>query len=71
MNQKEMMKKLQQLSFTLVELNLFLDTHPDNREAREKTFSSGATDFITKPINPLEFFARVRVHLENRLLMMA
>ena len=35
MNQKEMMKKLQQLSFTLVELNLFLDTHPDNREARE------------------------------------
>ena len=35
MNQKEMMKKLQQLSFTLVELNLYLDTHPNCNQARE------------------------------------
>ena len=35
MTQQEMMKKLQELSFMLVELNLFLDTHPDNRETRE------------------------------------
>lgn len=48
---------------------VLIQTAADNREAREKTFSSGATDFITKPVNPLEFFARVRVHLENRLLV--
>ena len=35
MNQKEMMKRLQQLGFTLVELNLYLDTHPNCSKARE------------------------------------
>ena len=35
MNQKEMMKKLQELGFMLVELNLYLDTHPDCARARE------------------------------------
>jgi PleD family two-component response regulator len=29
-------------------------------EAIEKSFEAGATDFITKPINTTEFFARVR-----------
>jgi len=48
---------------------VLIQTASDNRETREKTFSSGATDFITKPINPLEFFSRVKVHLENRLLV--
>lgn len=54
---------------TTADIPVLIQTAADNREAREKTFSSGATDFITKPINPLEFFARVRVHLENRLLI--
>ena len=35
MTQQQMLKKLQELSFALVELNLFLDTHPDNARARE------------------------------------
>ena len=48
---------------------VLIQTAVDSRETREKTFSSGATDFITKPVNPLEFFARVRVHLENHLLV--
>ena len=48
---------------------VLIQTAVDSRETREKTFSSGATDFITKPVNPLEFFARVRVHLENHLLI--
>ena len=48
---------------------VLIQTASDNRETRERTFSSGATDFITKPINPLEFFSRVKVHLENRLLV--
>ena len=48
---------------------VLIQTASDNRETREKTFRAGATDFITKPINPLEFFSRVKVHLENRLLV--
>ena len=48
---------------------VLVQTASDTREMREKAFSSGATDFITKPINPLEFFARVKVHLENRILI--
>lgn len=35
MSQQEMLKKLQETSFMLVELNLFLDTHPDHAEARK------------------------------------
>ena len=35
MTQQQMLKKLQELGFALVELNLFLDTHPDNTKARE------------------------------------
>lgn len=48
---------------------VLVQTASDTREMREKAFSSGATDFITKPVNPLEFFARVKVHLENRTLI--
>lgn len=48
---------------------VLIQTASDTREARDKTFRAGASDFITKPVNPLEFFARVRTHLENRLLV--
>ena len=48
---------------------VLVQTVSDTRETREKTVSSGATDFISKPLNPLEFFARVKVHLENTLLV--
>lgn len=51
------------------DIPVLIQTASDTRETREKTFSAGATDFISKPINPLEFFARVKVHLENRLLV--
>ena len=54
---------------TTHDIPVLIQTASDNRETREKTFRAGATDFITKPINPLEFFSRVRVHLENRLLV--
>ncbi|MDD3669120.1 MAG: SpoIIE family protein phosphatase [Alphaproteobacteria bacterium] len=51
------------------DIPILIQTASDNRETREKTFRAGAVDFISKPINPLEFFARVRVQLENRLLI--
>ena len=48
---------------------ILIQTSSDTREARDRTFKAGAADFITKPINPLEFFTRVRVHLENKKLV--
>ncbi len=48
---------------------ILIQTSSDTREARDRTFKAGASDFITKPINPLEFFTRVRVHLENKKLV--
>lgn len=48
---------------------VLIETANDTREARDKTFKMGATDFITKPINPLEFFSRIKVQLENGLLL--
>lgn len=68
MNGYEVLRELKK-DKTTANIPVLIQTAADNREAREKTFSSGATDFITKPVNPLEFFARVRVHLENRRLI--
>lgn len=33
MNKQDLIRKIQELSFYAVELNLFLDTHPDNVQA--------------------------------------
>lgn len=33
MNKEQLMKEIQQVSFALVDLNLFLDSHPDNQLA--------------------------------------
>lgn len=38
-------------------------------EERTSVFRAGATDLITKPIHGPELIARVRVHLENRMLV--
>ena len=54
---------------TTQDIPVLIETASDTREARDKTFRTGATDFITKPINPLEFFSRIKVHLENRMLI--
>ncbi len=51
------------------DIPILVQTASDTREARDTTFKAGASDFITKPINPLEFFARVRVHLKNAKLV--
>lgn len=36
---------------------------------RAKAFDAGATDFLSKPLYQYELIARVRIHLENRLLI--
>ena len=33
MNREEMLRKVQMLTFVITEVNLFLDTHPDDRAA--------------------------------------
>lgn len=64
----EVLQRLKSVEHTR-SIPVLIQTASDTREARDKTFRAGASDFITKPINPLEFFARVRIHLENRLLV--
>lgn len=51
------------------DIPVLIQTASDTRETRDQTFKLGATDFLIKPLNPLEFFSRVKVHLENRLLI--
>lgn len=50
------------------DIPILVETGNNSREQRDRIFPFGATDFITKPFNPLEFFTRVKVHLENRIL---
>lgn len=38
-------------------------TAADDHQVRNRAFMAGATDFVSKPINRLEFLARVKVHL--------
>ncbi len=68
LNGYEVLKRLKSTPVTHA-IPVLIQTASDTREARDKTFKSGASDFITKPINPLEFFARVRIHLENKMLV--
>ena len=43
MNKTELMKYINELEFALVDLNLYLDTHPDNAEALEMFTKLAAT----------------------------
>ena len=51
------------------DLPIIVQTAHDDAEARAKVFQVGATDIVGKPINPPELVARVRLQLENRLLI--
>ncbi len=50
----EMMRKIQETEFSIVDLNLFLDTHPDSKEALElytklcATLKSLKADYVSK-----------------------
>ncbi len=50
-------------------LPILVQTALGSPEERTSVFRAGATDLVTKPIHGPELVARVRVHLENRLLM--
>ena len=50
-------------------LPILVQTSLTEPEQRVKAFAKGATDFVNKPIHADELGARVKVHLENRLLL--
>jgi sigma-B regulation protein RsbU (phosphoserine phosphatase) len=51
------------------DLPVLVQTALSNTEDRNKAFQFGTTDLITKPIDRNELLARVRIHLENRVLI--
>jgi phosphoserine phosphatase RsbU/P len=51
------------------DLPVLVQTALSNTEDRNKAFQLGTTDLITKPIDRNELLARVRIHLENRILI--
>lgn len=50
-------------------LPILVQTALDSPSERTNVFQAGATDLITKPIHGPELIARIRVQLENRLLI--
>jgi sigma-B regulation protein RsbU (phosphoserine phosphatase) len=50
-------------------LPVLVQTALGTNEERASVFRAGATDLVTKPLNGQEFLARVRIHLENRVLI--
>jgi len=51
------------------DLPILVQSASETPEERVEVFAVGATDFVSKPINQPELLARVRMHLENRLLI--
>lgn len=51
------------------DLPILIQTKLTEPEMRFRAFTEGATDVVSKPVDPDEFYARVMVHLEKRLYM--
>ncbi len=68
MNGEEFLLKIRAVP-ELQDIPVIVQTGDSSVTAKEKMFKAGATDFVAKPVSPLEFFSRVRVHLENRMLV--
>jgi sigma-B regulation protein RsbU (phosphoserine phosphatase) len=50
-------------------LPILVQSASETAEERVEVFASGATDFVSKPINQPELLARVYMHLENRFMI--
>jgi len=53
----------------LADLPILVQTAAVDRTEMGKTFAAGASDFLSKPINPAELISRVVLHLERRSLV--
>jgi sigma-B regulation protein RsbU (phosphoserine phosphatase) len=54
---------------TFVDLPILVQTATVDRKEMGILFEAGASDFLSKPINPSELVSRVTVHLERRNLL--
>lgn len=52
-----------------VDLPILVQTALTNVDDRNRAFEAGTTDLICKPLDRAELVARIRIHLENRLLL--
>ncbi|WP_262689486.1 SpoIIE family protein phosphatase [Kordiimonas aestuarii] len=52
-----------------VDLPILVQSASETAQERVQVFASGATDFVSKPINQPELLARVCMHLENKFLI--
>lgn len=51
------------------DLTVLFQTASSTEDERVRAFEVGATDLVSKPINPRELGARVRLHLANRTMI--
>ncbi|OSQ36150.1 SpoIIE family protein phosphatase [Thalassospira mesophila] len=52
-----------------IDLPIIAQTALEENEGRTRIFQDGATDLILKPLNKSELLARVKIHLEHRILV--
>lgn len=64
----EMTQKIRQ-DPELTDLPVLIQTTLNSDQQRVTCFKAGATDILSKPVNPGECMARVRLHLEKLLLL--
>lgn len=50
-------------------LPILVQSSLNRAEDRNRAFSAGATDYVSKPINAVELLSRVRIHIQNRMLL--
>lgn len=68
MNGFEYCKKIRQ-NKNFENLVILVQTGLSSVEEKKKIFASGATDYVNKPIDPDEIFARSLVHLKNSVYL--
>ena len=51
------------------DLPVLVQSSLNRAEDRARAFAAGATDYVSKPINAVELLSRVRIHLQNRMLL--
>lgn len=64
----EMCRRLRENRAQL-DLPVLIQTALTSDDSRADSFRAGATDMVSKPVVPVELMARVRIHLEKRMLI--
>ncbi len=51
------------------DLPVLVQSSLNRAEDRNRAFAAGATDYVSKPLNAVELLSRVRIHIQNRMLL--